>query len=87
MKNLYAAHIKRLRNLTDIILDKKKLDGLVISSSFMNYYVFDDRSIPLKVNPHFAYWVPSGECLQFLCDRTKRKDSKAFILSSSGLLA
>jgi Xaa-Pro dipeptidase len=58
MKNLYAAHIKRLRNLTDIILDKKKLDGLVISSSFMNYYIFDDRSIPLKINPHFAYWVP-----------------------------
>ncbi len=58
MKNLYAAHIKRLRNLTDIILDKKKLDGLVISSSFMNYYIFDDRSIPIKINPHFAYWVP-----------------------------
>lgn len=58
MKKPYVAHIKRLRNLTDIILDKKNLSGLVISSSFMNYYIFDDRSITLKVNPHFAYWVP-----------------------------
>jgi Xaa-Pro dipeptidase len=58
MKKPYVAHIKRLRSITDEILDRKKINGLVISSSFMNYYVFDDRSIPLKVNPHFAYWVP-----------------------------
>ncbi len=58
MKKLFSLHIKRLRELTDLILEQKKLTGLVISSSFEKNYIFDDRVVPLKVNPHFAYWAP-----------------------------
>lgn len=61
MNNLaatYPAHIERLQALTKDIVQKERLDGIVIHSGQPMRQFLDDMYYPFKPNPQFKAWVP-----------------------------
>ncbi|EJD6378522.1 MULTISPECIES: Xaa-Pro dipeptidase [Providencia] len=55
---LYAEHIKTLQNRTQQVLQRSKLDAILIHSGEPLRIFLDDSDYPFKVNPHFKAWVP-----------------------------
>ncbi|RLA64308.1 MAG: Xaa-Pro dipeptidase [Epsilonproteobacteria bacterium] len=60
ISTLYIEHIKNLKSKTENILQEKNLDGLIVASGFLDYYLFDDHPVYFKSNPYFNHWVPLG---------------------------
>ncbi|MER4999554.1 Xaa-Pro dipeptidase, partial [Providencia stuartii] len=55
---LYADHIKTLQTTTQQVLQRSKLDAILIHSGEPQRIFLDDSDYPFKVNPHFKAWVP-----------------------------
>ncbi|MBQ0211045.1 Xaa-Pro dipeptidase [Providencia rettgeri] len=55
---LYAEHIKTLQYRTQQVLQRSKLDAILIHSGEPLRIFLDDSDYPFKVNPHFKSWVP-----------------------------
>jgi Xaa-Pro dipeptidase len=58
IKELYNEHIKQVQKRFDRYLEKKTYNSVIIHSGSLQYTFLDDYSLPFKVNPHFAYWLP-----------------------------
>lgn len=58
LTSLYQAHISILQQRTRDVLERNKLDALLIHSGELVSQFMDDRNYPFKVNPHFKAWVP-----------------------------
>lgn len=56
---LYGAHVKRLHNAMDGLLDEHGLDALLIHSGAPHRRTrWDDQDDPFRVQPWFAWWLP-----------------------------
>lgn len=55
---LYAQHITTLQKRAKTIIEREKLDGLVIHSGQAKRQFLDDMNYPFKVNPQFKAWLP-----------------------------
>lgn len=58
LAGLYAEHIKTLQKTTQQVLQRSKLDAILIHSGEPIRIFLDDSDYPFKVNPHFKAWVP-----------------------------
>ena len=58
LAGLYAEHIKTLQKTTQQVLQRIKLDAILIHSGEPIRIFLDDSDYPFKVNPHFKAWVP-----------------------------
>lgn len=56
MKDLYEKHLDKLNTTINEIL--KTYDHVVISSGHLDYYIYDDQSVPFRENPYFRYFIP-----------------------------
>lgn len=54
----YQEHIKVLQQRAYTVLNRYKLDALLIHSGELQRIFLDDHSYPFKVNAHFKAWVP-----------------------------
>lgn len=58
LAGLYAEHIKTLQKTTQQVLQRSKLDAILIHSGEPIRIFLDDSDYQFKVNPHFKAWVP-----------------------------
>jgi len=58
LDQLYAAHLSKLMQRTDLALAATGFDALVIHAGAPPVQFLDDQDYPFKVNPHFKAWVP-----------------------------
>ncbi|HHR6079534.1 TPA: Xaa-Pro dipeptidase [Providencia alcalifaciens] len=58
LAGLYSEHIKTLQKTTQQVLQRSKLDAILIHSGEPIRIFLDDSDYPFKVNPHFKSWVP-----------------------------
>lgn len=61
LASLYQAHISTLQQRTREVLERNKLDALLIHSGELAGLFLDDRYYPFKASPHFKAWVPVTE--------------------------
>lgn len=57
LASLYNDHLAELQNAREV-LERNKLDALLIHSGELQKVFLDDHSYPFKVNAHFKAWVP-----------------------------
>ncbi|WLS78695.1 Xaa-Pro dipeptidase [Erwinia pyri] len=55
---LYQDHLKTLQARAQQVLERNKLDALLIHSGELLTVFLDDHTYPFKVNPQFKAWLP-----------------------------
>ncbi|MDA3933434.1 MAG: Xaa-Pro dipeptidase [Gammaproteobacteria bacterium] len=55
---LYPAHLRRLLDVAEQALSDSGHARILIHSGGASDYFLDDRQVPFKVNPHYAWFVP-----------------------------
>lgn len=58
LASLYNDHLAELQKRAREVLERNKLDALLIHSGELQKVFLDDHSYPFKVNAHFKAWVP-----------------------------
>lgn len=58
LASLYNDHLVELQKRTREVLERNKLDALLIHSGELQKVFLDDHSYPFKVNVNFKAWVP-----------------------------
>ncbi len=58
MKKLFQQHIEQALTNTYNILEKLKIDSLLIASGSLDYFFLDDQPKSFRPNPHFLYFCP-----------------------------
>ena len=58
LATLYPAHLQYVQDVFQRALAVGGYDGVVVCSGVQQYYFLDDRPVPYKVNPLFAWWAP-----------------------------
>ncbi|EKN3347284.1 Xaa-Pro dipeptidase [Yersinia ruckeri] len=61
LASLYNEHLSTLQQRTREVLERNKLDALLIHSGELQRIFLDDRDYPFKVNAQFKAWVPVTE--------------------------
>jgi len=61
---LFAAHLDEVKRRTERALAAHGFDAIAIHSGAAGYSFLDDRSLPFRVNPHFALWAPLTDVQQ-----------------------
>ena len=74
LDRLYVDHVRDLESRFADILAKQSWDAAVIhSGSLVKRSTYDDQYWPLRVCPHFQYWLPLAEAEALLVIRPGRR--------------
>lgn len=58
LTTLFLQHINELNVRAKTIMDREKIDTLIIHSGQPHRQFLDDMDYPFKANPHFKHWAP-----------------------------